>query len=372
MKITYLSSPISSQYGGGEKFLDDFTTGINAEHQFIGSSKAVHDLFQSKGFKSTLTSGLFEPVSPRNLILVPVSIVVGLCQFMRFYKTFKSADWIVSPTSNCETFFVIPWLKLILRKQVLFMVHNGNVPKIFRVKPFGWLLSKCWGKSPVVFVSHSQQETWSKAGCASINQIVIYNGVKVDKLKLVEKRENIITLGFIGRLNREKGCDTLINSIPLITCKQNIEIVIAGEGDQKQELVDLLDTVPVPDNIKVRFAGFQNDTKSFYESIDLLVFPSRRESFGLVICEAMERGVSVLCSNIPSSLEIKQILGLQFENELIVESENTVALAQKIDYFIEKKEDYLTFEYKKKLHESIAKTLSLEKMIYEYKKVLNV
>lgn len=372
MKITYLSSPITSQYGGGEKFLDDFTAGIQAEHEFIGSSKAVYSLFQAKGYKATLTSGLFEPVSPGNLLLVPVSIMVGLYQFIRFYKNFKQSDWIISPTAHCETFFVIPWIKLFLGKPVLFMVHAPKVPKIFGLFPFKFILSKCWGNSPVVFVSDSQKRFWSSAGCFSANQIVIYNGVKVKNLKFVQKIQNTIKLGFIGRLHREKGCDILINSLESINPTENIEIIIAGDGPEKQNLIALYETKNLPANVKVTFLGFVSDTKKFYSSLDLLVFPSRKESFGLVICEAMEQGVSVLCSNIPSSLEVKKIVDLQSENQLIFESQNTIDLSVKIDYFIKKKNDYFDFDYKKKLHQVIADKLSLERMLEEYNKVLGI
>lgn len=388
MKITYLSSPISSQYGGGEKFLDDFTTGINAEHEFIGSSKAVFDLFQSKGYKSNLISGLFEPVSPKNVLLFPISIVVGFFQFVRFYKTFKASDWIISPTSHCETFFVIPWIKLFLRKPVLFMVH-AKPPKVFKIFPFNWLVSKCWGNSPVTFVSYSQKELWVNAGCLSSNQIVIYNGVKIShfpkscggQIPLVRDgseadggfqvgRGKSLKLGFLARLHKEKGCDTLINALELVKSQLNIEIQIAGDGPEKDNLIKLYESKQLPKNIQLKFVGFQNDTKAFYETLDLLIFPSRRESFGLVICEAMERGVSVLCSNIPSSLEVKNAIDIEGETNLIFQVDNTQDLASKIDGYINNQNQYLNLEYKQKLHDTIVQKFSSETMIGEYKKVL--
>jgi glycosyltransferase involved in cell wall biosynthesis len=411
MKITHLSSPISSQYGGGEKFLDDFTTGIEAEHEFIGSSKAVNDLFTFKGYKATLTLGLFEPVSARNLFLIPISILTGLFQFVHFYKVFKNSDWIISPTSHCETFFVIPWIKLFLRKPVLFMVHAPKVPRLFSIPPLNWLLSKCWGSSPVVFVSQSQKELWNSKGCISSNQIVIYNGFKTYKIvescggqiplvkkkvqqgflatycpwggseadgvfegdtqTIAENNKKILKIGFLARLHKEKGCDVLINALELIKSDDKIEVVIAGDGPEKQNLIALFEAKTLPGNIKVKFVGFQSDTKSFYESIDLLVFPSRRESFGLVICEAMERGVSVLSSNIPSSREVKKVINLNSESELTFEMDNYQELAAKIEYFIANKAAYLNLEYKKNLHNIIKEKFTLETMIGEYQKILS-
>jgi glycosyltransferase involved in cell wall biosynthesis len=376
MKITYLSSPIASQYGGGEKFLDDFTNGVGAVHEFIGSSKAVYGLFHSKRYKATLISGLLEPVSPRNVLLFPISILIGLYQFIRFYKTFQESDWIVSPTAHCETFFVIPWIKLFLRKPVLFMVHAPKVPKLFSVPPLNFILSKCWGSSPVVFVSKSQMGLWNSVGCNSKNQIVIYNGVEVSEYIFKTNGNNgkikAIKIGFLARLHQEKGCDVLIKSLSSIKSTQNIEIVIAGDGLEKDNLMTLYEVQKLPANIEVSFVGFQSDTKAFYESLDLFVFPSRRESFGLVICEAMERGVSVLCSDIPSSLEVKGAIDIPHESELIFKANDCLDLASKIEYFIENQYLYLYCDYKKKLHDMIADKFGLERVIRKYNEILKI
>jgi glycosyltransferase involved in cell wall biosynthesis len=441
MKITYLSSPITSQYGGGEKFLDDFTTGIEAEHEFIGSSKAVFDLFQSKGYKATLTSGLLEPVSPKNFLLIPISILVGLFQFIRYYKTFKDSDWIISPTSHCETFFMIPWIKLFLGKQVLFMVHAPKVPKLFSIPPLNFILSKCWGNSPVVFVSNSQKELWNEKGCNSKNQIVIYNGVKVsefseicggqiplvkdwckqglpavasaqkgcseadgvfavevlnppdgifrsswrgsslgdpdlhfllaqDDRNLGDVKNKTLKIGFLARLHKEKGCDVLINALEHIKSTQSIEVVIAGDGPEKNNLIELLASKKITENIKVNFTGFQSDTKSFYESLDLLVFPSRREGFSLVLLEAWESHLSVLTSNIKPFIEAKNFQ-TKLDQSLIFEMDNSQDLANKIDYFIENQSTYLNSVYKQTLHDVIVNRFSSERMTDEYEKVLN-
>jgi glycosyltransferase involved in cell wall biosynthesis len=418
MKNTYLSSPITSQYGGGEKFLDDLTTGINAEHEFIGSSKAVYDLFTSKGYKATLTSGLFEPVSPRNVLLFPFSILVGLFQFIQFYKTFKDSDWIISPTSHCETFFVTPWIKLFLHKPVLLMVHAPKVPKLFSIPPLNFLLSKCWGSSPVVFVSNSQKELWNSVGCVSGNQIVIYNGVKVSKLvveaasvspfgvenieipnhpippilakeklasnppggifrsaqedrDLSDTKDKVLKIGFLARLHLEKGCDVLIKSLSSIKSTQNIEIIIAGDGPEKENLIALYEVQKLPENIKVNFIGFQSDTKNFYESLDLLVFPSRREGFSLVLLESWERGLSVLTSDIKPFIEAKNFQN-ELEQGLIFEMDNAIDLADKIDYFIENQDIYLDLSYKQDLYNVIVNKFSLERMVGEYEKVLKL
>ncbi len=47
----------------------------------------------------------------------------------------------------------------------------------------------------------------------------------------------------------------------------------------------------------IEVLGLIKDKESFYQSIDLLVHPAKREAFGMVITEALSMGVPVLCSS---------------------------------------------------------------------------
>ena len=368
-KIIYLSSPVTSQFGGGEVFLNNFTDGVEAEHNFIGSSNAIFDLFKSKNYQAHLSRGGFEPCL-KYLPLFPISIIIGFVQFVRFFNLFQSADTIISPTSHCETFFVIPWIKLFLKKKVIFMVHSAFVPKTFSIPPMNWLLSKCWGKSSVVFVSNSQKKLWNEAGCISENQIVIYNGVLISEFEPKIKTESEIKIGFLGRLSSDKGCDVLLDSLTVIKSSEKIKVLIGGDGSEKENLVQKLSSLNLPANITVEFVGFVDDTKSFLESLDLFVFPSRRESFGLVICEAMERGVSVLSSDIPSSQEVKTIVNDERQNNLTFLVNESSDLGTKINFFIKNKSLYLDRQYKLNLHKTIEHNFGLTKMFADYRKII--
>ena len=392
-KIIYLSSPISSQYGGGEKFLDNFTTSISefnpeCKHIFIGSSKAVYDLFKfknsnnsnnSNNYDATLTEGWngcgFEPVSIKNLLLFPISVLLGIKQVFRFWDTFRSADLIVSPTSHCETFFVIPLIKLLLGKPALFMVHSSSVPKIFKLFPINFLLSLCWGKSAVTFVSNSQKQLWNSTGCQSNGGIVIYNGVKAYDYKSYQPKDvdTTITVGFLARLHPEKACDVLIKSLQFVESKQPIRVLIGGDGSEKQKLQNLIYSLKtefkLPSNITVEFVGFVVDTKSFYEKLDLFVFPSYQEGFSLVLLEAFERGLPVVTSDIAPFIEAKKFMNEQ-EQKLIFRVGDYQDLATKINFFLSNQEVYMDLEYKQSLHNLIKESFSVDVMMRRYLEVI--
>lgn len=98
-------------------------------------------------------------------------------------------------------------------------------------------------------------------------------------------------LGFIGRAGPGKGTDTLMEAAALLASDgHDFEIVCAGDGEAfiaaEAARNDIAD--------RVRCVGWQRDLGQFLKSIDLLVLPSVKESFGLVLIEAMAHGKPVL------------------------------------------------------------------------------
>jgi len=70
------------------------------------------------------------------------------------------------------------------------------------------------------------------------------------------------------------------------------ELDVVGDGPEQRSLQQLATDLDL--NRQVRFHGHQDDVHRFYKDADLHVFPSRLESFGLVIVEAMSHGIPTL------------------------------------------------------------------------------
>ena len=101
---------------------------------------------------------------------------------------------------------------------------------------------------------------------------------------------NAFVVLFVGTEFRRKGLDILIAGLPA-----DVHLVVAGKGDGKKETqLALHAKAPA---IKSTFAGLASDIRPFYAMADLLVLPSRREAFGMVVLEAMAAGLPVVCSS---------------------------------------------------------------------------
>jgi glycosyltransferase involved in cell wall biosynthesis len=97
---------------------------------------------------------------------------------------------------------------------------------------------------------------------------------------------------FAGRLSKEKG----VMDLPMIVNKVNevypeAQIIIAGAGPAEQELKTLM---PHAD-----FRGWvgHNDMPSLYAEVDMLLLPSKFDTFGVVVLEAMRCSVPVAAYN---------------------------------------------------------------------------
>jgi glycogen synthase len=98
------------------------------------------------------------------------------------------------------------------------------------------------------------------------------------------------TFGFLGRLTREKGVETVIDAFASARLPASARLVIGGDGPLARTLGERL-----PD--RVQLAGWLDDgaREAFYERIDALVVPSRwKDPAPLVVNEARARGIPVI------------------------------------------------------------------------------
>lgn len=139
---------------------------------------------------------------------------------------------------------------------------------------------------------------------------LVYNGIDVDKFNKnkIDSNKGIreYTIGYAGRITRNKGIDILIKALGIFVKYHPSTILkIAGSDEHhyKEELQKLIDDLNLSNN--VIFCGQVQDMEGFYKSLDVFVLPSMvRESFGLVICEAICCGVPVITTNSGAQIEI--------------------------------------------------------------------
>ena len=105
-----------------------------------------------------------------------------------------------------------------------------------------------------------------------------------------------------GRIERPKGLDLLIEALGEMTARDGVQLLIIGGDERSRAEVARLTRVAEGAGVSdlVRFVGSVTHEQigTYYNAADVVVMPSRYESFGLVAAEAMASGVPVVASRV--------------------------------------------------------------------------
>lgn len=124
-------------------------------------------------------------------------------------------------------------------------------------------------------------------------------GINEDIFKLQPSRrdENVLHLGFVGRLEELKGVLEFIDACVKLHELHTLKATIIGYGPLNDLVKDRIKEFPY---IELINGVPQRELPVYYSMFDLFVFPSKRkcESLGLVGIEAMACGTPIIGSNI--------------------------------------------------------------------------
>ncbi len=181
---------------------------------------------------------------------------------------------------------------------------------------------------------------------------IIYNGIKYKKIDINKKlftndSFNIIT---VGRLEKIKGFDILINEFSKISTNYNLYII--GEGKEEKELLTLIKDLGLTNKIKL--LGFKENVCEYIQQSNLVIISSLSEGFNLVAIETLFYGNLLISTNVGISEEI-------LDKTFLIEHKN---FSSKIIDIIEHKTDY--YNRFKIIKNNKSKYFLLDNIIKEY------
>jgi glycosyltransferase involved in cell wall biosynthesis len=190
----------------------------------------------------------------------------------------------------------------------------------------------------LIAVSKTVKEEYVRAGYEPESIEVIYNGIDSRFLTLPRAErdgnaEQPVQLLFVGRLRVEKGLLVLLRALDLLVNEHSslppLYLNIFGTGDQVyvNELQAFLREKRLEQMVTFHGRVSQDELIRQYDLSDIMLVPSLwQEPFGLVIAEAMARGLPVIASNVGGPAEILT----DGVDGLLVEPGNERALADAI------------------------------------------
>ena len=135
---------------------------------------------------------------------------------------------------------------------------------------------------------------------------IVYNGIdskkfSYDKTIRREKRKDFnieknFVVGHIGRFEEQKNHNFLINIFnEILKQKQNAILLLIGEGPLENNIKQKVKKLNL--ETKVKFLGLRDDVYQLYQAMDIFVFPSFFEGFGIVNIEAQCSGLHCFISD---------------------------------------------------------------------------
>jgi glycosyltransferase involved in cell wall biosynthesis len=270
------------------------------------------------------------------------SILFKIYKYLKLYtdsfiKALKPSVKIVHFHYEYPTALFAPFFKKILGKRIFTTIHGSSL-----LSHKGWkkklVRSFLTSSDYVVCVSdYLKKEVTDYYQLEPAKVLSIHCGVDTEKfipkyktemrekLNLPLDRKIII---YLGRLHNEKGIDTLLSSIPdLLTTDPNYFFLFVGNGPEKLKTLKL--AIENSDSVMSINGVSKELVPEYFNASDLFVFPTKKETFGLVAIEALSCETPVIASKVGGVPEIIQ----DGETGLLFEHSNPDSLIKTVNRF---------------------------------------
>ncbi len=170
-------------------------------------------------------------------------------------------------------------------------------------------LAERWSDRIVALNHHDLEEQVALGLAPREKYVVVPNGIDLRPYEAsangepraamrssLQVRGRTPVVAVVGRLTSEKGQDVLLQALARLDGRRAPILIIIGGGPEQGALREMSRALGVDG--RVRFLGVRTDVPEVLRAADIVVLPSRYESGGLALMEAMASGLPVIASNI--------------------------------------------------------------------------
>ena len=114
--------------------------------------------------------------------------------------------------------------------------------------------------------------------------------------------EREIRLLFVGRLSVQKNLPLLLESFAALLKRSDraVSLTVVGDGPERHRMVSTIERLGLGGTVRLLGTLRGPDLESQYLGADALLLTSTNESFGLVLIEAMTKGLPIVTVDIPA------------------------------------------------------------------------
>ncbi len=235
-----------------------------------------------------------------------LSIVTDIIRIGRFIK--KSKFELIHSHASKDLWLLVPALKLLNIKIPLVLTkHVGSF--IIKKDVFHNFLYRRVSRALAIstIIKNNLLETTS----LSAEKIsIFYNAVDISRFKRdtsartrirneLKLKEKEIFIGMSARFTWGKGHEEFLYAAKKLSGDERLKFVIVGEpsegeNEYEEKIRNLCTEYNIDDH--VIFTGFRSDMPEVLSAMDIFVFPSHSEAFGVALVEAMACGLPSVCT----------------------------------------------------------------------------
>lgn len=270
---------------------------------------------------------------------IPISKIRFLGFLIFWFKMFLTIKKI--KPDIIQTQGITMTVPAVLAKKILGIPYiiSGRGCDVYKSWPFKETISKLGFKNTDTSVALTGDMKKAMQKFSNKRVKVVPNGIDTKKFNF-DKYESREKLGldhdkkivlFVGRLEPVKGLKYLIEAINILKDTKNLELIIIGNGNEKNNLEVLVKDLKL-NGENVTFTGKISNEKipEYMAAADVFVLPSLSEGFPVVILEAMATGLPIVTTKVKGLPEIVE----DNINGLLVPPQNPEELADKINLLL--------------------------------------
>jgi glycosyltransferase involved in cell wall biosynthesis len=276
------------------------------------------------------------------------SISVFLKAIFKVRRILEIYNYNIVETSDLTTSVLISFSKFYLNIKHIFGVHyvysNKNENNL-KFKLWKWIL-KSQKNIYYYSVSDFAKNSWIKyldSDSPKIETIKnsiqdsYYNYKTSNHYNLIKDSKVLL---YVGRLIEFKGFHKILYSTYDLLLSENLTIVYLGDRDpvtkdhkkdETDRIISSMKNFINKNNLnsRVLFLGFKNNVKDYIKNADLLIHPTKKESFGLVLVESMALGTPIAASNYEAIPEI-----LEETNSILFNPDSEIEIRESVIKFL--------------------------------------
>ncbi len=223
----------------------------------------------------------------------------------------------LEPVAAVRDFFSLLIIKCLYYKKLKIIIKShGSDPSIFHKKsifytyflmPYMTRSINAWlflSIEEIMIIkkynSNLANKSFTTCNIIKTSRSVPSSAFKI-KHGLLPTKFNIL---FVGRITSEKGVFDIINSIPLLNCKDHCAFIFVGDGPDLNNIQIKSEQLNLSSYIK--FLGHFNDEECdhFYANADILLFPTFfNEGFPMALFKSIAAGLPVITTKTRASVD---------------------------------------------------------------------